>query len=104
MDQQAGLEAMRKQIGVGGSRGSEQISWIGAQFPAVELSLQILARLARGVGDQPDWQTRVAQPVECFDRSRQEILTNGDHPADVEQNASDHMTNLTGRSKYGYQL
>jgi hypothetical protein len=67
------------------------------------LNLQILARLTRGVGDQPNGQTRAAQLVESLDRSGQKVLTDGDHAADVEQNASNHAKNLLGRSNHGCQ-
>jgi hypothetical protein len=94
MDQQTGLQAVREQVGAGGGRRREQIGRIGSQSPDVELSLQILARLARGIGDQPNWQAGAAQLVEGLKRSRQEVLPDGDDAADVQQNTSDHVKSL----------
>ena len=81
---------MRKQISTSYSRRCEEGVRSGAQVPAVELGLKRVARLARGVGDQPNRQAGAAQAIEGGERPRQQGLTDGDHAADVEQNTLDH--------------
>jgi len=60
MDQKVRLKAMREQISASCSRRCEEGIWSGAQVPAVELGLKRVARLARGIGDEPNRQARAA--------------------------------------------